>query len=103
MVTGSQDVFNFLTHQAGREGQSASDAFGGRDNIRLNAVIHVGIERSAASVACLDFVDDQRNVIFLREFRGLPDKILIQGDHAALTLHAFHHDPRGVDTEGCFL
>ena len=92
MVAVPQDVFNLFPQQGRAEGQAAGKALGGGDDIRLDAVMHVGIQLARAPVAGLDLIHDKDDVFFQGK---LPDRLyitFIQRDHAAFALYAFDHD-----------
>ena len=79
-----------------RKGQAAADGLGRRDDIGMNAVIHVGVQRTCTAVAGLHFVDDDQNILFMGIVDDGVDKGRVEGMNAAFALYQFHHDSADI-------
>ena len=78
---------DLVRHQHRAHRQSAGDRLGEREHVRLDAELLVGEQRSRATEAALDLVEDQRDVALLRERAQLAHEAGVEHAHAALALH----------------
>ncbi len=90
MVSGGKHIFTFLIHKAGTYRQSAAKSFGSAHNIRLNSVLLIAKETAGAADTSLYFINHQKNILILAEFRQFLYKFFCHGANAALTLHKFN-------------
>lgn len=74
------------------DGETAAEAFCGRDDIGLNSGVHIAEELTAASDAGLDFVDDEEDILIITELLHLTEVIVVKDIDAALALHDLKHD-----------
>ena len=96
MIAVGKDVFHFLAHQGGAHGQAAGQSLGGRNHIRLQTVLHIGVHGAGTAVAGLHFVHHEQDILLLQEGSQLFHEIRIQGDDAAFTL--YHLDENRGDS-----
>ena len=88
MVAVTEDFFHLFAHKARTDRKSAAESFRGGNNIGGNAVVHVCVHLTCASVARLHLVNHKENVIFLGKRRSLLHKFTLQHIYAALALNA---------------
>ena len=94
MVPGAQGMLHLFSQQGSAQGQTATQTLGGGDNIRLHAVVHIGVELSGAAVAGLNFIDHQQYILLLAKLSGGLDEVGVQGYHAPFALDALQKKPR---------
>ena len=88
MVAEGEDILHLLPQEAGAQGQAAGEAFGGGNHIRMEAVMHIGVEAAGAAVAGLDLIHHEEDIAFLQEGFQIPGKGRGERDDAALALDA---------------
>ena len=96
MVAVGEGIFDLFAQERRADGQSAAQTLGRGDDVRFEAVDHVGVELAAAAVASLHLVDAEEHVLFAAEGLHAAQKVAVQRAHAALALHHFQHHGAGV-------
>ena len=100
MIAVAQHIFYFLAQNHRTQRQAAADALGGGDNIRRDAVMHVGVQLAGSAVARLHLVYHEEDILFAGDLcRGLYEFFGEYVD-AALALHALDQNAGDVPTGG---
>ena len=92
MRSGGKHILHLFAQQRRAERQAARKALGRGDDIGLHAVVHIAVQLSAAAIADLHLVADEKQIILFAQFRRALDIRLVQRHDAALALHDLHHD-----------
>ena len=92
MAAGGEHVLHLLAEQRCAQRQPAAEALGRRDDVGLDAVVHIAVELAGAAVAGLHLVADEQDVLRGGELRRTLDEFLRQRNDAALALHDLNHD-----------
>ena len=92
VCSGSEYILHLFPQQRRAERQAAGKALGRGNDIRLDAIVHVSVQLSAAAIADLYFIADEKQIIFLAQLCRALDIRLVQRHDTALALHNLHHD-----------
>ncbi|MNM70280.1 hypothetical protein D3C81_819060 [compost metagenome] len=82
--------------QHGTDRETAAQALGAGQDVRGNAVVLVGIQRTGTANAGLHFVEDQQGVVFVTQFARAFQVGLVGRHHAALALDRLDHHGAGL-------
>lgn len=82
--------------QQRRERHAAADALAERHDVRLDAGELVREQRAGATAAALHFVDDEQQVVLLRQCAQLLHEFARRRDHAAFALDRLEHHGNGL-------
>ena len=92
MTAGREHVLRLLPDKGRSQRKAACQSLGGADHIRLNAVMHITVQLSAAAVADLHLIRHEQDILFRRQSGRSLHEFPLQRDHAAFTLNDLHQD-----------
>ena len=81
---------------------AAAQGFGHRDDIRFDAVVHVGHDSPGAAPAALYFIEEEEQAFFIAQFAQAREKFFCCRMDTAFALYRFDHDADGVFRNGIF-
>src|SRR6266436_5356186 len=84
MVAGLEGSGNFRARREGAQGEAVRDAFGGDENVRLDAVVFDGKHLAGAPEAGLHLIRDEKNAVLVEDFFHLFEIVWWRHDDSAL-------------------
>ncbi|MNS92713.1 hypothetical protein D3C72_1268570 [compost metagenome] len=82
-----QRLRQFIRGQHGADRVAVAQGLGGRQDVRRDAVAHVGEQRASAAHAALDFVENQQGARLVAQGAQLLEELRIARHHAAFALY----------------
>ena len=76
--SGGKHILHLFAQQRRAERQAARKALGRGDDIGLHAVVHIAVQLSAAAIADLHLVADEKQIILFAQLRRALDIRLVQ-------------------------
>ena len=98
--SGRKNVLYPLAKHRSSNRKSAAQTLCRGDDIGSEAVIHICVKPSAASVAALNLVVDKQDTPLLCQLYRRTDEILIKRKHSSLSAHRLKHHRGGIFVNG---
>ena len=86
--------------QHGADGETAAQALGAGEDVRGDAIVHIGEQLAAAAHAALHLVEHQQRVVLVAQGTGAFQVGLVGRQHAALALDRLQHHGAGLVGDG---
>ncbi|MNE44195.1 hypothetical protein D3C80_1384120 [compost metagenome] len=93
---------NLFGGQHGADRETAAQRFGGGEDIRRHAIVHIGKQFAAAPHAALHFVEYQQCLVFVAQFTHALEEFGINRSNAPFALDWLHHHRTGMVVHHCF-
>ena len=99
MGAGHHGGSHIALGQAGAQRESAANGLGHSDDVRRDAAPLEGKEATGPTVAALDFIENQQQIVLITQCAQALHVFGRHGGHPALALHGFDQDGAGLRSD----